>query len=53
LIAALKQMEFRLRQAANKTEARAPLLTGNDEVPAEFRSLVEQYFRDLARTDNK
>ncbi len=53
LIAALKQMEFRLRQAANKTEARAPLLTGNDQVPAEFRSLVEQYFRDLARTDNK
>ncbi len=51
LIAALKQMEFLLRQDANKTEARAPLRTGNDEVPAEFRSLVEQYFRDLSRTN--
>lgn len=53
LIAALKQMEFRLREDANKTEARAPLLIGNDEVPAEFRSLVEEYFRDLARSDGK
>lgn len=53
LIAALKEMEFLLRQDARKSEARAPLLSGNDEVPVEFRPLVEEYFRDLARTDGK
>ncbi len=49
LIAALKEMEFQLRQDEDAPEPRALVLSGNDEVPAGFRALVEEYFRELSR----
>ncbi len=50
LIAALKEVEFALRKDLDKTEARALALRGDDQVPVEFRTLVDEYFRSLSRT---
>jgi hypothetical protein len=45
----LKRFEFGLRRQvdANSNEV---VLSSTDEVPEEFRKLVEQYYRSLART---
>lgn len=49
LIAALKELEFELRKDVDKAPAPTLTLSGNDKVPAEFRRLVDEYFRDLSR----
>jgi hypothetical protein len=45
----LKRFEFGLRR---QTEAGDDtiVLSGSDEVPEEFRTLVQEYYRSLART---
>ena len=44
----LRRFEFGLRRQLDG-EAKDVLLSGSDEVPAEFKSLVEEYYRSLAR----
>ena len=44
----LRRFEFGLRRAA-EGEAGDVLLSGSDEVPAEFKALVEEYYRSLAK----
>ena len=43
----LKRIEFNLRRQVDDTGSVA--LTGSDEVPDQFRTLVEQYYRSLAQ----
>jgi hypothetical protein len=45
----LKRFEFGLRRKI-EGDASAAALTGTDDVPTEFKALVEQYYRSLART---
>ena len=45
----MKRFEFGLRRQAD-ANANAIVLTGTDEVPEDFRKLVQEYFRSLART---
>lgn len=44
----IKRFEFNLRRQVDATE-NSPALTGSDQVPEEFRKLVEQYYRSLSR----
>ena len=44
----LRRFEFGLRRQL-EGESRDVLLSGSDDVPAEFKSLVEEYYRSLAR----
>jgi hypothetical protein len=44
-----KRVEFRLRREAG-ADAAAAAIAGSDEVPPEFRKLVEEYYRTLAKT---
>jgi hypothetical protein len=45
----LKRFEFGLRQKVEGDLNRAAL-SGSVEVPAQFRALVEQYYRSLAKS---
>ena len=45
----LKRLEFGLRRQADAS-ANSIVLSGSDEVPEEFRKLVQEYYRSLART---
>jgi hypothetical protein len=46
----LKRIEFTLRrEVEGEADASAPTLTGTDEVPDGYRTLVEEYYRSLAR----
>jgi len=45
----LKRFEFGLRRQADVNQ-NAIVLSGSDEVPEEFRKLVQEYYRSLART---
>ena len=45
----MKRFEFGLRRQAD-ANATAIVLTGTEEVPEDFRKLVQEYFRSLART---
>ena len=45
----LKRFEFGLRRRVDADE-NSIVLTGSDEVPEEFRRLVQEYYRSLART---
>jgi hypothetical protein len=45
----LKRFEFGLRRKV-EGEASAAALSGTDDVPTEFKTLVEQYYRSLARS---
>jgi hypothetical protein len=45
----LKRFEFGLRRKVD-ADKNAAALTGSDEVPEEFRKLVEQYYRSLAKS---
>jgi hypothetical protein len=45
-----KAFEFALRRQLGGAQADGPLLGGASEVPAEFRKLVEEYYKSLART---
>jgi hypothetical protein len=44
----LKRFEFGLRRQAEG--ANSIVLSGSDDVPEEFRKLVQEYYRSLART---
>jgi hypothetical protein len=44
----LKRFEFGLRRQADA--ANTIVLSGSDEVPEEFRKLVQEYYRSLGRT---
>jgi hypothetical protein len=44
----LRRFEFGLRRQV-EGESGDVLLSGSDEVPAEFKSLVEEYYRSLAK----
>jgi len=44
----LKRFEYALRRKAGDEADRA-LVNGSDEVPAEFRALVEEYYRSLSK----
>ena len=45
----MKRFEFGLRRQVD-ANANAIVLTGTDQVPEEFRKLVQEYYRSLART---
>jgi hypothetical protein len=45
----LKRFEFGLRRQADAASQNI-VLSGSDEVPEEFRKLVQEYYRSLART---
>jgi hypothetical protein len=45
----LKRLEFQLRREVEGDAPGRAALSGSDEVPAGFRSMVEEYFRNLAR----
>ena len=45
----LKRFEFGLRRQT-EADANTIVLSGSDEVPEEFRQLVQEYYRSLART---
>jgi hypothetical protein len=45
----LKRFEFDLRRKLDADEG-GVVLSGSDQVPEEFRKLVEQYYRSLSRT---
>ena len=45
----LKRLEFGLRRQA-EADTNTIVLSGSDEVPEEFRKLVQEYYRSLART---
>ena len=44
----LKRFEYGLRRKAGDDTDRA-LVAGTDEVPAQFRTLVEEYYRSLSK----
>jgi hypothetical protein len=44
----LKRFEYGLRRQTGDEADRA-LVTGADDVPAEFRTLVEEYYRSLSK----
>jgi hypothetical protein len=48
IIRDLKEFEYLLRRDLVGGDARDLLLSGSDEVPPEYRELVEQYYRALA-----
>ena len=45
----LKRLEFLLRREVEGERPGRAALTGSDEVPAGFRKMVEEYFKNLAR----
>ena len=48
----IKRFEFNLRRQLDATD-NSVVLTGSDEVPEEFRKLVEQYYRSLSKGGTK
>src|SRR5690606_18080340 len=44
----LKQFEFNLYQMLRGDEIRRLFLSGNGEVPPEYRDLVERYYREMS-----
>jgi hypothetical protein len=48
----LRRFEFGLRRKLDG-EAKDVLLSGSDDVPAEFKTLVEEYYRSLARQQQR
>jgi hypothetical protein len=47
-IQALKDFEFALRRELMADGGAPPVLTAGEEVPPEYRALVEEYYRRLA-----
>jgi hypothetical protein len=47
-ILALKDFEFALRRQMIGAEAAPPVFTAGEDVPPEYRALVEEYYRRLA-----
>jgi hypothetical protein len=48
----MKRFEFALRRRAESASAQ-PVLSGSDEVPEQFRKLVEQYYKSLSKAPEK
>ena len=48
----MKRFEYALRRKV-EGDANQVLLSGSDEVPEQFRTLVEQYYRSLSKTPEK
>jgi hypothetical protein len=48
----LKRFEYALRRKVGEEADRA-LVSGNEEVPAEFKALVEEYYRSLSKGQRK
>ena len=44
----VKRFEYNLRRREGDTDR--AIVAGSDEVPAEFKSLVEEYYRSLSRS---
>jgi hypothetical protein len=51
LIARLKELELRLTGEPDETKSRTLRLSGEDSVPRQYRPQVEEYFRELSRSD--
>ena len=52
LIQVLKRFEFNLRRQA-ELKGNEVFLSGADDVPEEFRKLVEQYYKSLSKAPDK
>jgi hypothetical protein len=48
----LKKFEFDLRKKLDKS-SNALFLNGNEEIPANFRNLIEEYYKSLAKKGGK
>jgi hypothetical protein len=51
VVEGFKAFEFALRRAMDGDLADRPLLGGTSDVPAEYRKMVEEYYKALARRD--
>jgi hypothetical protein len=49
VIAGLKEFEYLLRRQLAGGDPERLFLSGSDEVPPEYRQLVEEYYRALSR----
>jgi len=49
LVEGFRRFEFQLRRTLGEVGANELLLSGSDEAPAEYRKLIEEYYRSLAR----
>ncbi len=52
VLADLKQFEYWLRRELEGIGEEQLFLAGSDQVPADYRQLVEEYFRSLSRNKN-
>jgi hypothetical protein len=52
VLADLKQFEYWLRRELEGIGEEQLFLAGSDQVPADYRQLVEEYFRSLSRSKN-
>jgi len=50
VIEAVKAFEFALRKTLGSAEGGGPVVGGSDNVPAQYRDMVSEYFRALSRT---
>ena len=50
IVEGFKQVEFSLRRALEGEGEDRVFISGSDEVPTGFRSLVEEYYRALSRS---
>lgn len=53
VVEGFKEFEFSLRREFGDTDVDRPTLGGNEDVPAGYRELVNEYFRSLARRSQK
>jgi hypothetical protein len=49
LIESLRELDFEIRRQLTPTRERGPITAGSGAVPEEYREMVEEYFRSLAR----
>jgi hypothetical protein len=45
----LKAFDFALRRTLGATESGGPALGGSEQVPAQYRDMVNEYFKSLAK----
>lgn len=53
VVEGLKAFEFALRRQMAADDATRPVLGGTTDVPAEFRALVAEYYRSLAKSKKR
>ena len=49
LVQGLRRFEFNLRRKLGASTAEQLFLSGSDDAPAEYRKLIEDYYRALAK----